>query len=293
MNANSGMDNIPSRIDLMNPALNALRTLGGSASIYELLRQVIKDLQLSPEVIDAARQGGSKTDLAYRLAWTRSYLKKLGLIDNSQRGVWSLTKKGQDAKDVDPSDAVNITWGKDKDAQGEAESLIEGELIDSFDGNQADWRAQLLDILRGLDPSAFERVCQRLLREAGFTEVEVTGQSGDGGIDGKGIIRLGGFISFPILFQCKRYKGNVRASEVRDFRGAMAGRASKGIFITTSGFTADAYLEATRDGVEPIDLINGELLADRMKELGLGVTTKSIEVVEIDQAWFDPMRSEP
>lgn len=291
MDTDSGIDNIPSRTDLMNPALDALRALGGSASIDELLRQVIQELNLSPEVVDAARLHGSRTDLAYQLAWARSYLKKLGLIDNSQRGVWSLTAKGHETKSVDARDAGTITWGEVNTDKAESKPSIE-ELEDLDDDSLADWHTQLLSILEGLDPSAFERICQRLLRESGFTEVEVTGRSGDGGIDGKGIIRLGGFISFPVLFQCKRYDGNVGAREVRDFRGAMAGRASKGMLITTGGFTNDAHVEATRDGVEPIDLINGELLANKMKELGLGVTSKTVEVVQVNPTWFDPMRSQ-
>src|SRR5207244_2458619 len=69
-------------------------------------------------------------------------------------------------------------------------------------------------------PPAFERLCQRLLREEGFIKVEVTGHSGDGGIDGIGILRVS-MLAFPVFFQCKRYKGSVGAGAVRDFRGAM------------------------------------------------------------------------
>ena len=288
MEADSGIDNIPSRSDLMDPTLHALRALGGSASIDELLRQVIQELDLSREVVEATRPGESRTKLAYQLAWARSYLKKLGLIDNSQRGVWSLTKKGHETTGVDLRDEETIIWGEANAGQTGAKLSVE----DPNDGSSDVWRTQLLDILKELEPSSFERVCQRMLRESGFTEVEITGRPGDGGIDGKGIMRIGGFISFPVLFQCKRYSGNVGAPDVRDFRGAMAGRASKGMIMTTGGFTNDAYLEATRDGVEPIDLISGELLANKMKELGLGVTTKTVEVVEVDPAWFDPIRSQ-
>ena len=140
----------------------------------------------------------------------------------------------------------------------------------------------MLDTLQNIPPDAFERLCQRLLRESGFIEVEVTGKSGDGGIDGHGIIRLAGLISFPVLFQCKRYSGSVGASVVRDFRGAMVGRAEKGLILTTGRFTIEAQREATRDGATPIDLIDGELLMDKMKELKLGVSAKMVEVVEVD-----------
>jgi restriction system protein len=129
---------------------------------------------------------------------------------------------------------------------------------------------------------------QRLLRESGFIQVEVTGQSGDGGIDGKGIMRLGGMLSFHVIFQCKRYSGSVGAGHVRDFRGAMVGRADKGLLITTGNFTRDAEREATRDGAPAIDLIDGNLLAEKLKEMGLGVITKIVQVeqIEINHEWF-------
>ena len=151
----------------------------------------------------------------------------------------------------------------------------------------ADWRDDLLDTLQNMPPDAFERLCQRLLRESGFIEVEVTEKSGDGGIDGYGIIRLAGMISFPVLFQCKRYSGNVGSNVVRDFRGAMAGRAEKGVILTTGAFTRDAQREATRDGAAPVDLIDGQLLTDKMKSLKLGVHTKTVEVVQVDKHWFE------
>jgi restriction system protein len=137
-----------------------------------------------------------------------------------------------------------------------------------------------------MDPTAFERLCQRLLRESGFIEVEVTRRSGDGGIDGYGTIRLAGLISFNVLFQSKRYKGNIGPDAVRDFRGAMVGRADKGVIISTGGFTLEARREATRDGAPPIDLIDGRLLAEKLKELKLGVRTNLVENVEPVEDWF-------
>ncbi len=150
----------------------------------------------------------------------------------------------------------------------------------------ASWRETLMTTLLEMPPDAFERLCQRLLRESGFIQVEVTGRSGDGGIDGHGVVRLAGLLSFPVIFQCKRYRNTVSAGAVRDFRGAMVGRADKGLIITTGSFTRDASLEATRDGAPPIDLIDGEQLIDKLKDLKLGVTTKQVEVVEVDPEWF-------
>jgi restriction system protein len=144
------------------------------------------------------------------------------------------------------------------------------------------WKEQLLEALLALEPNAFERLCQRVLRESGFVKVEVTGRSGDGGIDGTGVLRLN-LLSFQVLFQSKRYRGSVGASVVRDFRGAMVGRADKGLIITTGTFTAEARREATRDGAPAIDLVDGEALCDLLKSLRIGVKVETVESVTVDQ----------
>ncbi|VDA99884.1 Mrr restriction system protein [Olavius algarvensis spirochete endosymbiont] len=149
------------------------------------------------------------------------------------------------------------------------------------------WRENLHHILtEKIGPEAFERLTQRMLRELGFIQVEVTGRTGDGGIDGKGIARISGLISFHIVFQCKRYKGSVGVPEIRDFRGASVGRADRGMFITTGSFTKAAIEEAKRDGATPIELIDGEELADKLKELSLGIKTESVEKVTVEPEWF-------
>jgi restriction system protein len=148
------------------------------------------------------------------------------------------------------------------------------------------WKDELLTILIDrVKPDAFERLAQGIMRESGFVKVEVTGRSGDGGIDGVGVLRLA-LLSFQVYFQCKKYKGSVSSSAIRDFRGAMVGRTDKGLFITTGTFTADAKREATRDGAPPIDLIDGDSLCDLLKSLKLGVATRMVEEVAIAPEWF-------
>jgi restriction system protein len=144
------------------------------------------------------------------------------------------------------------------------------------------WKERLLDVLLAIDPKAFERLCQRLLRESGFIKVEITGRSGDGGIDGVGVLRLN-LLSFHVLFQCKRWKSSVGASAVRDFRGAMVGRADKGLILTTGSFTADARREATRDGAPAIDLVDGDALCELLKSVKIGVSVTLIEQITIDE----------
>ena len=161
----------------------------------------------------------------------------------------------------------------------------ENEIATDFEEQEFDWKEQLLSVLTKIDPSAFERLCQRILRESGFTKVEVTGKSSDGGIDGIGILRMN-LVSFTVLFQCKRYKDSVGSAVVRDFRGAMQGRCDKGLIMTTGNFTSEAKKEATRDGAPTIDLIDGESICDLLKTLRLGVKVQQIEEVTIDGSWF-------
>jgi restriction system protein len=151
-----------------------------------------------------------------------------------------------------------------------------------------EWRDILLSVVQAMSPASFEKLCQRVLRESGFTRVEVTGRSGDGGIDGIGVLRIA-LLSFHVFFQCKRYKGTVGAAAIRDFRGAMVGRTDKGLFITTGSFTPDAKREATRDGAPVLDLIDGEALCAILKDLSLGVSTRQVEEVSIDPSWFSSL----
>ena len=118
-------------------------------------------------------------------------------------------------------------------------------------------------------------------------QVEVTKQSGDEGIDGSGIYKPS-LVSFPVFFQCKRYKGSVGPDKVRDFRGAMAGRGDQGLLITTGYFTADAKAEASRPGAPLVDLIDGDALCSLLKDHGLGVrvSAHTVEDVEVIPEFF-------
>ena len=281
---------VPTFDELMVPLFQSLKALGGSASIAEIDEKVGESLQLPEEVLEVPHnpEKSNQTEFQYRLAWARTYLKKYGLIDNSSRGVWVVAPNKRDVESFDPQDVVREVRDQHRRAK-ECHRNEEPEVVDDVDvpEESESWRQQLHKLLtEEVDPSAFERLAQRILRESGFIHVEVTGRSGDGGIDGKGIVRVSGLLSFHVIFQCKRYTGSVSASHVRDFRGAMVGRADKGLFITTGTFTRDAIREATRDGAPPLDLIDGEQLADMLKELRLGISTEVVERVTIDEAWY-------
>ncbi len=251
----------------MTPVVESIRALGGSASNEEILEKVIGLLGLPDEVATKpyiTKRGGEdgRTQLEYDLAWTRTYLKQLGFIENSARGIWTLTDREYKESAV-TAPATDVVMPP------------------------PDWRETINNYLvESLTPAAFERLIQRILRETGFVQVEVTGKTGDGGIDGKGIAKINGILSFRVVFQCKRYKGSVGAGAIRDFRGAMQGRADKGLFITTGYFTRDALKEATRDGAIAIDLVDGEKLAEKLKELELGVIVEHTESITVDEHWF-------
>jgi len=214
-------------------------------------------------------------------------LKWVGLIDNSVRGVWSIRDLGRHASEAEVERLYKERRAEHVRTRRERRGQ-ESDADETTSEREHDWREGLIAVLLQLSPDRFERLARRLLREAGFTSVTVTGQTGDGGIDGLGVYRVS-LVSFPVFFQCKRYRGSVRANAVRDFRGAMAGRGDKGLLITTGTFTADAKREATREGAPPIDLIDGAQLCDLLKEFGIGVrtNTRTIEDVEIDPSAFD------
>lgn len=275
------------------PLLDALRGLGGSAKTDEAVDRVATDLHIPDDILnETLPSGGSR--FRNRVAWARFYLVREGLLDSSKHGVWSLTDRGRNTTlNHQQSREIFEKWTKVFQAQrkakgGKADPLPE-RVAEGTGAIPQDYREEALDNLLGLPPAGFERLAQRLLREAGFIQVTVTGSSGDGGIDGFGTLQINPLVSFKVLFQCKRYAKSVSPSHVRDFRGAMAGRADKGIIITTGTFTAEAKREATRDGVPPIELIDGEKLVDMLEHLELGL--KKVTTFEIDRAFFDEFRS--
>jgi restriction system protein len=275
--------------DLFNPTLKALKNLGDSGSVTEIEEQVIDILNLTEDAINEIHRE-SRTKLAYRLAWARNYLKRYELIKNSSRGVWALTEYGQKTDEVDKEKVKKAVVKKDKEERLRKQEIEKGEPNLENKSEEVEdfgWQDKLIEKMKGIHPDQFERLCQRLLRELGFVNVEVTGRTNDGGIDGKGIIKLGGVLSYHVVFQAKRYQGSVSPSVIRDFRGAMSGRTDKGLVLTTGSFTYLAKKEAIRDGATPIDLIDGNDFAEHLKELNLGVSVEVVEEVKIKGDWFE------
>ena len=273
---------IPSRTAMQNWTLLAMRQLGGSGHNREIEEQVKAFLNLSDEQVDQLRSDGYQTVVDHRIAFARSHLKNAGLLDNPRRGVWTLTEAG-----AEQALGIPFPYADDDATPAIPDTSDDAVADDSGAPDGEEWKEQLLARIMNLTPGAFERLCQRLLRESGFVQVQVTGRSRDGGIDGQGILQMARLVSFPVLFQCKRWRNSVGPDVVRDFRGAMLGRADRGLIITTSTFTAAARKEAIRDGAPPIDLIDGLSLADNLHDLHLGVR----EIVIVDEAWFDELQT--
>lgn len=279
---------IPSQRQLMWPVLEAMRKLGGSAHNAEISEQVAEHEGFSEELMGVMHGVSSQSEIDYRLAWARTRLKEIGAVVNSSRGVWALTELGRMV-----TEQKMISMDKERLRARSPKSTKPKVLPDDDEFADPDddpdlWKGDLLERLLGMSPDAFERLAQRLLREAGFRNVEVLGKSGDGGIDGVGVYRLS-LVSFPTYFQCKRFRGSVPAGAVRDFRGAMSGRGDKGLLITTGSFTLSAREEATRDGAPPVDLVSGNELCDLLKEyrLGVRVTERRIEDIDVEPEFFD------
>lgn len=274
------------------PLLDALRGLGGSAKPDEAVDRVSSDLSISDAVLnETLPSGGSR--FRNQVAWARFYLVREGLISSSKHGVWSLTETGfKTHLTHEQSRELFLKWVKifqEQRKQKESSEPVAEKIAEGTGGVSKDYRDETLEVMLSLPPAGFERLSQRLLREAGFTQVVVTGQSGDGGIDGFGILQVNPLVSFKVLFQCKRYSKSVAPSQVRDFRGAMSGRADKGIIITTGTFTAEAKREATRDGAPPVELIDGEKLIDMLERFELGL--RPVTTYEIDSAFFNEFKA--
>lgn len=277
--------NVPNHVELSLPTLRAIEKRGGSASIDEICEEVANILALPAETLEIPHGTGSQSEFEYRAGWARTYLKKIGAVENSSRGVWSITAHGRSI--VSEKEIREQYRGLSRESPRKSSRHFDSEdHPDSDAEGGGSWEDRLLRTLAEMPPEAFERLCQRVLRESDFTKVEVTGRIGDGGIDGMGVLRVN-LISFQVVFQCKRYAGTVGAAQIRDFRGAMVGRADKGLLLTTGRFSLSASQEAVRDGAPAIDLVDGIEFCHLLKSLKLGVKVNMVEEIGIDKEFFN------
>ena len=280
----------PELVKLFSPLLDTLRELGDSGRPKEVIEKIADRLNLPDEVLNRTLKNGSSR-FANQVHWARFYLAKAGLIDTSRRGVWTLTDSGRHSQ-LDQEKALHILQDVQKGFTGNgntdtsilpAPDELGGPPDERIPGEES-FREEMAKVLQSLSPDGFERLCQRLLREVGFEEVVVTGRTGDGGIDGFGTLHIDRLVSDRVLFQCKRHAKQVSPSYIREFRGSMAARADRGIFLATSTFSAEAKREAAREGAAPIEMVDLSALISLLTDLGIGVTSRT--VFTIDQSFF-------
>ena len=289
---------LPKWEDLMWEMLLALREAPTPITVNAASDAVSDRLGLTPEQRAVPSHDERKSFVRFQVGFVLSNLKGIGALDQPKRSLYDLTGEG---RDLSRESLVRRHTARMQEIRErkQARKAAEGASVDQTDVDEAeveqpgehqlDWRQDLLNALKSLSPAAFEQLAAALLEAADFDEVEVTGRSGDGGIDGIGVYHPSGLISFHTAFQCKRYQGSVGAGAVRDFRGSFIGRSDRGIIITTGTFTSAAREEAARPGANPVDLIDGEALCELLKEyqLGVRVTQRTIEDIAIDDAYFE------
>lgn len=273
------------RDKLIAATFKALTELGGSGTNAEIIETVIKNENYSEEITDEPQAGHpGRTKLEYELAWARTYLKNAGIIENVGYRIWAITPEFSKKQDIDPADVVKIMRNKSDNTPNDSIHENTESVPDEY--ADQDWRIELSEKLRVIDPYGFERLSMRLLRESGFDEVSVTKKSGDGGIDGFGILKINDLFGIKVAFQCKRYNGNkITAEDIRQFRGTLPANIERGIFITTGQYTRAAIDEAKRSDVKNIDLINGDQFIDKLAQYEIGC--KKVETYKINKDFFE------
>lgn len=274
----------PEFLKYINPVLTTLQANGGAGNSSNVIEQIIEELGITDEELEEATSNG-QSRIRNQIQWARFYLFKAGLIDNAQRGIWRLTNEGLEKTLRD--DDVYILFKGVQESVKKSPTVTPKKLDQKFEETATEDEEHsigLLNLIQNLPAGGFEKLCKRLLTEIGINDITITGGSGDQGIDGKGIVKLNDVVSLNIVFQCKRYKETVSPHHVRDFRGAMQGRGEKGLIITTGRFTKEAKNEANRDGVTPIELIDGDRLVELFEKHHLGL--KPVIVFEIDYEFF-------
>jgi len=293
MNFNLDSDSVPELIQgMMFATVLGLEELGRSGSNAEIEDKVAELEGLTEEEQQLPTANGKDTKFHYYMAWARTHLKKAGVIKSEVRAVWAFNSDAEPPKTKEECIALyqSNELARRKSSIESSSGHDQNTVIDSQTDPDYAWRDELLNTLKSIQPDAFERLAQRILRESGFIRVKVLGKTNDGGIDGVGVLRIS-LLSFHVYFQCKRYKGSVGSKEIRDFRGAIEGRGDQGLFITTGTFTSEAQKEATRDGARTIELIDGDALCDLLEKLQLGVETKELitKQVSINAGFYEDL----
>jgi len=279
-------------INWMGPILDVLRELGGSGNPKEVAEAIAEKLKISESKLEEKLKSGMPR-FNNQVYWARQYLVWEGFLESTKKGIWKLSEKGESKRlSLEESRIIFLKWVKihTERRKNKKANITENNIdeipIDVSTSESENFKEELIGILRNISPLNFEKFSLLLLRENGFEDLKLTGGSKDDGIDGMSILRINPFVSFRVMFQCKRYgeRNSISRMQIADFRNAMLGRADKGIFITTSYFTKEAEREANREGVPPIELVDAEKLIEMIEKTELGV--KPVISYEIDHEFY-------
>ncbi|WP_226438431.1 winged helix-turn-helix domain-containing protein [Rhodococcus yananensis] len=284
---------LPPYTDLLWSTLQSVIGLGGSGAIEEIDTAVVDREELSAAARAVLHGEGPGTEIEYRVAWARTYLKGMGLLENARRGVWSVTEQGRTVRESEIKPmlmAYTAEKRRKRTVRGSSSGAQVFPLVAAPEDPEL-WRDPVLAAVADLPADGFERLVTVVLRSTGFTTLTIpapgTVSVGDDAVEGTGVVRVS-LLSFSVFFRFLRGRDRVGADVVREFRASMVGRGEKGLLVSTGSFTDDARAEAHRHGAPPIDLVDGEGLCDLLKEHGLGVRTsvRTVEDVALVPAFF-------
>jgi restriction system protein len=276
--------------------IDALRSLNGVAKAAAVKDWISDSLSSAGKPVSEKILASGATKFSNDIRWARMYLVNAGLLEPMETagyGNWKLTREGWSTQ-IDQATAESIyqlTAKKGKAQQSSDEAApaesVQGELVGT-----ASWQSVLKKILTTMPHNGFERLCAEIMVRNGLKNTAVTGQSGDGGVDGEGLLAFDTLclIKARVAWQCKRFKGNkVSSNEIRDFRGGIDGRAQYGLIFSTSTFTPSAESEARRPGATPIELIGLEQLIVLLKTHAIGVECIASQenCFQVTQKFFD------
>lgn len=299
---------IPDYQTCMLPFLRYLSD-GAEHTLRDAEENLANHFKLTPaeraELLPSGQQGIFKN----RIGWARTYLKKAGLLESPKRGVFKITQRGLKTLDSNPTkidgkyleqfpefmefrEISKPENGATTPTELPPSRTTPEEAIElAHQGLREQLAAELLVRVLGCSPTFFEQLVVELLVKMGYggsrrDAGERIGQTGDGGIDG--IIKEDRLGLDTIFIQAKRWQGSVGRPEIQKFVGALQGqRAKKGVFITTSSYTADATDYATRIDTKVV-LVDGKQLAGLMIDFEVGVAPAATYVVKrIDSDYFE------
>jgi restriction system protein len=299
---------IPDYQTLMRPLLESASD--GEIRVADAVHRVASSLKLSDEERTELLPSGKQTTFANRVHWAKTYLKQAGLVESTRRGYFTITQRGRAAladraaninnaylerfaEFQDFKSRTNEETSSARESADETMATPDESLRQLHRQITSALAAEMLDRVRATPPIFFERLIIELLLAMGYggTSEEAgraLGQTGDDGIDG--VIDQDPLGVDQIYLQAKRYAdgNNVSAAAIRDFYGALnLKKATKGIFVTTSTFTAQAQQTAA-DLSSRIVLIDGSQLARLMIRYNIGCRDQDVlHLKKIDEEFFE------